>query len=299
MRALRAVLAAVLLVVAACGGSEEPAPAEPTTIRFASYDFAENQILVEVYAEAARRAGLPVSVQHGIGTREVVSPALQQGVVDVVVDYLGTALAFARPGFPRPPADPGEMHAVLARTMGGRGVDVLTPAAAEDQNGFVVTASLAAERGIDTLSELAPLTPELIFGGPPECPDRPFCLLGLEQVYAMRFADVLSMPTRAATLEALLSGQIQVGMLETTDARLAVAPVTLLADDRALQPRENVVPLVRTDVLDRWGEQLREALDEASARLTTRDLVELNEAVELGGRTPAEAAAAWWDGQVG
>ena len=39
--------------------------------------------------------------------------------------------------------------------------------------------------------------------------------------------------------------------------------------------------------------------DLSSARLTTRDLVELNEAVELGGRTPAEAAAAWWDGQVG
>ncbi|WP_040338671.1 ABC transporter substrate-binding protein [Candidatus Blastococcus massiliensis] len=295
MGVLRAALAVALLVLAACGEPAGAPPVGPETIRFASYDFPENQILVEVYAEAARRQGLPVTVQHGIGTREVVSPALQQGVVDVVVDYLGTALAFARPQFARPPAAPEGMHAVLTRTMGGRGVDVLTPSAAEDQNGFVVLEAVAREHRLRSLSDLAPVAPELVFGGPPECPDRPFCLRGLEEVYGLAFGKVISMPTRAATLEALLSGQIHVGMLETTDARLAVAPVVLLADDRGLQPRENVVPMVRAAVLDRWGEDLRRALDETSARLTTADLVELNRAVELEGRSPAEAAAGWWD----
>ncbi|WP_242611192.1 ABC transporter substrate-binding protein [Blastococcus saxobsidens] len=290
----------MLLLVAAltgCGAGGRPAPDPPDVVRFASYDFPENQILVEVYAEAARRRGLPVSVQHGIGTREVVSPALQQGVVDVVIDYLGTALAFARPGFPRPPTEPERMHAVLTRTMGGRGVAVLAAAAAEDQNGFAVTREFAEAHGVTRLSELTPLAGELAFGGPPECPDRPFCLLGLEQRYGLRFGAVTSMPSRAATLEALLSGQIQVGMLETTDARLAVAPVVLLADDRGLQPRENVIPMVRAEVLDRWAEPLRSALEDTSARLTTADLVELNRAVELDGRTPAEAARAWWDRQ--
>ena len=295
MRARTAVLTVLLLVLAACGSPAEERSGPATTVRFASYDFPENQILVEVYAEAVRRAGLPVSVQHGIGTREVVSPALQQGVVDVVVDYLGTALAFARPEFARPPVASEEKHAVLVRTMGGRGVDVLTPSAAEDQNGFVVTNTFAAEHDVDTLSDLVALAPELAFGGPPECSDRPFCLLGLERVYGMKFGAVLSMPTRAATLEALLSRQIDVGMLETTDARLAVAPVTLLADDRGLQPRENVVPMVRAAAAERWGPPLRAALEETSARLTTDQLIELNRAVELDGLTPAEAAASWWD----
>ena len=138
MRALRAGLLCLLLVVVTACGSGTPAPtastAPPTTIRFASYDFTENQILVEVYAEAARRAGLHVSVQNGVGTREVVAPALQQGVVDVVVDYLGTALAFARPTADLP-RDPAEMHAVLSR--GRRGVLALDVARAQDQNGFL------------------------------------------------------------------------------------------------------------------------------------------------------------------
>jgi osmoprotectant transport system substrate-binding protein len=273
---------ALLVLLAACSGGT-PAPAAPTdVVRFASYDFQENQILVEVYAEAARRRGVEVSVQHGIGTREVVAPALQQGVVDVVVDYLGTALLFARPAFPELPSTPEEMHAVLSRTLGGRGVAVLD--------------AFAAERGIERLSDLAPLARGLAFGGPPECPDRPLCLPGLAEVYGLEFAQVLSMPTRAATVEALLSGQIQVGLIETTDARLAVAPIVLLADDRQLQPRENVVPLVRSEVAGQWGERLTDALDEVSERLTTADLAELNRSVELEGLTAEQAAARWWDG---
>ncbi len=287
--------ALVLVVLAACGAGPEPA-GPPAQVRFVSYDFPENQILTEVYAEAARRAGLPVSVQHGVGTREVVAPALQQGVVDVVVDYLGTALAFFRPAAGNLSREPAEMHAVLSRTLGGRGVLALDTARAEDQNGFAVTTAFGATNGVGRLSDLVDLAPELTFGGPPECPDRPFCLKGLQEVYGLRFGEVLSMPSRGATVEALLSGQIDVGLLETTDARLAVAPVMLLVDDRGLQPPENVVPLVRRDALERWGDGLKTALNEVSARLTTADLVQLNRAVEIDGLTPEEAAARWWDG---
>jgi osmoprotectant transport system substrate-binding protein len=284
----------LLALLLACGGTPE-APATPTgTIRFASYDFQENQILVEVYAEAARRAGLPVTVQHGIGTREVVAPALQQGVVDVVVDYLGTATLFARPAFPDLPETPEGMLAVLARVLGGRGVLVLDAARAEDQNGFAVTTSFAAENDVGALSDLVPLAPDLVFGGPPECPDRPLCLPGLEKAYGLEFAEFLSMPTRGATVEALLSGDIQVGLLETTEARLAVAPIMLLVDDRGLQPRENVVPMVRAQVADRYEGRLVDALNETSALLTTGDLMQLNRAVELDGLTPEEAADRWW-----
>ncbi len=292
-----AVVLTLLLALAACspGVPERAAPDTATTvIRFASYDFLENQTLVEVYAEAARRRGLPVSVQHGVGTREVVMPALQQGVVDVAIDYLGTALSFSRLSATDAPRVPEEMHALLRRALGDRGVAVLDPARAEDQNGFAVTTAFSLEHGVVRLTELRPLAPQLVFGGPPECPDRPFCLQGLEDTYGLEFGEVRAMPSRAATVENLMSGEIDVGLLETTDARLAVTPLVLLIDDRGLQPPENVVPLVRAAAIDRWGEDLRTALDEVSARLTTADLVELNGAVELQDMTPAEAAAQWW-----
>jgi osmoprotectant transport system substrate-binding protein len=285
-------LLAVLTACSAGTPAEVAAPAA-AAIRFASYDFSENQILAAVYAEGARRAGLPVSVEQGVGTREVVQPALQQGVVDVVVDYLGTAVAFNEAGAVPGAHSPEELHAELAGVLGRRGLAVLDAAVAEDQNGFAVSAVFAADHGVGRLSDLGALA-GLAFGGPPECRDRPLCLPGLVSVYGLRFGRVANMTSRAATVEALVAGQIDVGLLETTDARLDTAPVRLLVDDRSLQPHENVVPLVRTEALDRWGPRLRTALDGVSARLTTADLVRLNRAVEIDGLTPAQAAARWW-----
>ena len=303
MRRLRAGPAAVLLLLAllpACTADPEtPSPARTSpaaALRMASYDFHENQTLVEVYAEAARRADVPVAVDHGVGTREILWPALEQDVVDVLVDYAGTALAFARQDEAPAQGTPEDVHAALERTLSTRGVAVLAAAEAQDQNGFAVTRAFAGEHDVSRLSDLAPLAGELSFGGPPECPERPFCLLGLREVYGLEFADVQAMPSRAATAEALRAGQIDVGMLETTDPRLAVSSLVLLSDDRGLQPHENVVPLVRVDALDRWGDRLRTALDEVSARLTTEDVVQLNRLVEVEGLSSAEAANRWWNG---
>jgi hypothetical protein len=67
--------------------------------------------------------------------------------------------------------------------------------------------------------------------------------------------------------------------------------------DLGLQPHENVVPLVREAVLARWGQPLRTALERASARLTTDDLIQLNRAVEVTGLSAEAAAARWWDGE--
>ncbi len=297
----RRVLAAVLLLTVVLGGCRSapagPGPVAEGVVRVASYDFAENQTLAEVYAEALRRAGLEVSVQHGIGTREVVLPALEQGVVDVVVDYLGTASDFLEPGAGSAHSDPVLLREDLARTLAPRGMTVAAAAAAEDQNGFVVLTDLAERHGMTTLSQLAAVAPGLVFGGPPECAERRFCLPGLREVYGLEFAAVLSMPSRVATVEALLTGEIDVGMLETTDAHLIDASLLLLRDDRSLQPRENVVPIVRTAVAEEAGDRLRAALDAVSAQLTTIDLVLLNRAVAIDGRTPQEAAAQWWVGR--
>ena len=259
MRLRPAGLGAVLLLLlaTACGSGDPGSRGDGTTatIRFASYDFPENQILAEVYAEAARRAGLPVSVQHGVGTREVVAPALQQGVVDVVVDYLGTALAFAGPDGVLPGPDAGgDARRAQPDALDERGVvragrrarpRTRTASPSPPRSG-----PRTASAGCRTSSTWRRSSSSA--GRPSARTGRSACA-GCEEVYGLEFGEVRSMPSRAATVEALISGQIDVGLLETTDARLAVAPIMLLIDDRALQPHENVVPLVRTEVARALG----------------------------------------------
>jgi osmoprotectant transport system substrate-binding protein len=293
-RAFALAVLALPVVLTACGSSTPEAPAALPTIHFAAYDFSENQILAEVYAEGLRRAGLPVTVQRPGGPREVIEPALEQGVSDVVVDYLGTALDFADESGSPAGRSPEDLRSALTAALAPRGVTVLEPSSAEDQNGFAVSSRFAAEHGVTRLSDLTPLAAGLTFGGPPECPDRPLCLPGLQRVYGLDFRQVQAMSSRAATVAALVAGQLDVGLLETTDARLGTASVTLLADDRGLQPHENVVPLVRSVLARRWGERVATALNKVSARLTTAELVRLNRMVEIDGLTPARAAARWW-----
>ena len=232
-------------------------PGRPRTVRFASYDFPENQILVEVYAEAARRAGLPVSVQHGIGTREVVAPALQQGVVDVVVDYLGTALA--SPGRTARTCRGSRRRCTPSSagpSAGGASL-ALDAAQAEDQNGFAVTTAFAAEHGVGRLSDLADLAPELTFGGPPECPDRPLLPAGPGgRLRAAVRAGAEHAVARRRRWRRCCPGQIDVGLLETTDARLAVAPVDAAGRrPRRCSRRRTSSRWCGRDALDRWGER--------------------------------------------
>ncbi|MDP9219287.1 MAG: ABC transporter substrate-binding protein [Actinomycetota bacterium] len=294
-RNARTVLATALIVaLAGCaGGGPSQPPSGRGVVRVASYDFSENEVLAEVYGQALRRKGFRVTLSAQLGTREIVEPALEQGHLDLVIDYLGTALDFASPGDPHTHGDSATAYQALRTKLAPRGIDTLGFAQAQDQNGFAVTAQFARQHGLSKISDLVGLSASLVFGGPPECPNRPYCLPGLERAYGLRFRSFLPMPTRIATATALTTGEISVGLLETTDARLADGQLRLLADDRGLQPRENIVPLVRRDVMKAHGSRVTAALAHVTAVLTTRDLIELNRAVEVDGLSPAQAATQW------
>jgi len=266
-----------------------------TTVVVASYDFVENQILAELYTQALRRAGVSAEVVTALGTREVVEPALEQGKVDLVVDYLGTALDFLVPATPLSHGTAEQVHAALLTEFAPRGVSVMPFAAAEDKNGFAVSAGFSSAEQVRRLSDLIPLADTLVLGGPPECPERRYCGMGLRQVYGLDFRTFKEMSTRSATATALETGEIDVGLLETTDPRLSGTALVLLEDDRGLQPRENVVPLVRTAMLTAYDGRIEAAIEPVTAGLTTAELIELNRAVEIESTTHASAAKAWLD----
>jgi osmoprotectant transport system substrate-binding protein len=290
-----AALVLVAAAVAGCSPAPPPPPQDPRrpSIVVASFDFPESEILAELYGQALRRRGYPVELVARLGAREVVEPALEQGKVDLVPEYLGTALTFIDDGGPPPSGDPEATHARLREAFAGRGVSVAAFAPAEDRNGFVVTGDLARRRGLERISDLAPLAGRLTFGGPPECPDRPLCLQGLRDRYGLRFARFVAMPSRRVTADALETGEIDVGMIETTDASQLGQDLVQLQDDRGLQPAENVVPVVRRQVVDRYGAGLVRLLDAVSAQLTTAGLTGLNRQVAVEDRPAGEVAAAW------
>ena len=60
------------------GARTGAARGEPVTV--ASFDFAESRLLAEIYAQALERSGLRVRRAFGLGPRELVAPALREGL---------------------------------------------------------------------------------------------------------------------------------------------------------------------------------------------------------------------------
>lgn len=293
-RARRPVVAltAVTLLAAACGSDGDPVRTvlDDDAITIGSFNFPESVLLAELYGLALERAGYSVERELDLGPREFVAPAVLRGLVELVPEYSGSALEFleltASP-------DPERTHAALVEALGHHGLTALAPAPAEDRNAFVVTAETSAELGVRTLSELVPFSPDLTFGGPPECPSRPLCLLGLERAYGMRIGEFVPLDEGGPlTVAALRTGEVDVALLFSSAGAIQTNGFVVLEDDGQLQPAENVTPVIRLEVLERFGLGVAETLDGVSATLTTLDLRRMNAAV-AGGASPRSVAARW------
>jgi glycine betaine/choline ABC-type transport system substrate-binding protein len=164
---------AVLAFATACGAS-------PSTVRtsvlgddaisVASFNFPESTVLAEIYAQALEGAGVRIDRQLALGPRELVEPALQRGLVELVPEYAGSALAFTTLGGAPGAGDQEDTNRALAEALAPRGIMALEPARAEDQNGFAVTRATAERYGLRTISDLTSVASALTFGGPVECP---------------------------------------------------------------------------------------------------------------------------------
>ena len=287
-----------LTLLAACQPGAAPAGgggggAHGGAVVVASFNFPESELLAAIYGLAIRHAGIPVQLRLDLGPRELVQPALEQGLVDVVPEYLGTALSSLEPRPGVPVSDPAAVRAALARALARWHVQVMTPAAAQDQNGVVVTAATARRLGLRTVSDLRRAAGRLVLGGSPECPDRPYCLPGLRKVYGLGFARFVPFDTEPQRVTALREGVVDVAVLDTTDGNLATGDLVLLSDDRHLQPAENVVPVITDSAIARYGNRLTGAVNAVSAQLTSKALLFLDWRIEVAGADVLAEARGW------
>ena len=287
-------IAGALLALAACGGGHEAPSAPAEGVAVASFNFGESRLVAEIYAQALEDEGIPVRRELDLGPRELVLPALRQGRVDIVPEYLGSALTAAAPAATVDRSDPDVVRTALIEAIQPWGLRLLSHADAQDQNALVVTRATAERLGLRTTSDLGPIARRLTVGGPPECPTRRYCLEGLADVYGLRFAAFVPLARQSYVRQALEDHVIDVGVLFTTDGLLAGDDLVPLDDDRGLQPAENLVPMVRSDVLEAAdGRRVAAALDEVSGRLTTANLRFLNWRVSVAGHDPASEARGW------
>jgi ABC-type proline/glycine betaine transport system permease subunit/glycine betaine/choline ABC-type transport system substrate-binding protein len=286
----------VMAVVVAGGLLMAGGRSQEGQVTIAAFNFGESKVMASLYAGMLEDIGVDVSVSE-LSSREVISPALEAGEVDAVPEYLGTYTEFLNKQVNGPDA-PAVANSDVAETLAaGRGladplgITLAEPALAADQNAFAVTREFAETHSLRTVSDLAAFSQgsPVVLGGPPECPTRPFCQPGLEEVYGAQIKEFVPLDAGGPlTKQALSQGAIDVGLVFSSDGGVSALDLVVLEDDKALQTVDNLVPALSERAST---PQIIAALNRLAATLTTEDLIELNRQVDIERRPPKEVAA--------
>lgn len=313
---LLVLLTSLVLLLAACSGgdgeSEEteaaagggdtdaqaaesaPPDVERGEVSVGSTDFTEQQIVAEMYALVLEDAGYTVDRRYQLGSREVVFPALEGGELDVTAEYVGTLLEFLNGGAGEATSDTQESLDLLQEELPD-GLTMLEPSDAQDQNALALTQETATQLDATTVSDLQGQESDLVLGGPPECPQRPLCLPGYEDVYDLDFASFSPLDAGGPlTTEALNEGDIDIGLVFSTQGAIAANDWVVLEDDEGLQPAENITPAVSEEILN--GE-VEELLNSVSTALTTEKVIELNRRVDIDGEAAEDVALSFLEAE--
>jgi len=291
-----AITVTAVAMTAGCGSSDPlgggSISGDLKSVVVGSADFPESKIVAEIYAQALTANGFTTGRRFGVGSRETYIPALRDHSIDLIPEYTGNLLQHFDPK--NTVTRPDQVELALVRALPGD-LTILTPAPADDTDTVTVTAATAQKWNLRSIADLAAHSSEVTFGAPSEFATRAQGLPGLKANYGLdiRPGNFVSLNDGGgpATVRALVDGTVTAANIFSTSPAIPQNQFVVLTDPKNNFLPGNVVPLVNSQ---KRTEVLKTVLDAVSARLTTKDLTDLNTAVSgNSGVDPDEAARNW------
>ena len=229
MKKNRIFLAAVLLAIgtlAGCGKEKEP-------VRIASKPMTEQYILTEIIGQLIENdLDVPVEIIKGIGGGTTnIQPALLKGDFDLYPEYTGTAWMTVLKHEKEEDSD--MLYENLQKDYQDMGLTWSGLYGFQNSYVLAVRKEAADSYSLETFSDLAAASGNLIFGGNPDYMEREDGYPMICEAYGMDFKGTVDVDI-ALKYQAMANGEIDVTNAFTTDAQLAAADVKLLEDDKSL-----------------------------------------------------------------
>jgi osmoprotectant transport system substrate-binding protein len=262
-----------------------------TQITVGSKNFTEQKVLGEIFAQSLAAAGYKVKTELNLGDEKVQFKALKQKAIDAAPEYTGTALgSLFGVKSSAIPKDPDQAFEQTKADYAKQGFTAYPPTPFTSSNEVGVTKATADKYGLKKISDLKKVASKLTLYGSPECRQRQDCLLGLQQVYGLKFKKFVPVAIDLRH-EVLKKGQADVSIVFTTDPQVKREKEVLLEDDQQMFPPYNSTLVVRDDIVKKAGNDLPDVVDKASKGLTAAVMQELNARVELDKKTPKQVAS--------
>jgi osmoprotectant transport system substrate-binding protein len=310
-RSLILILALLCLFVVACGDDDDEAASTATpasqddsgggtitdnpdngkvSLTIGSKNFTEQKVLGEIYAQGLEAAGYKISKDLNLGDEKTALAAVKSGQISAYPEYTGTALlSFFGKQADQLPKDPQAAYEEAKQGFEGEGLTAFPPTPFTSSNEVAVTAETAEKLGLKNISDLEGKSEDLTLYGSPECRQRLDCLLGLQQVYGLKFKKFVPVDI-ARRHEVLTSGRADVSIVFTTDPQINREKEVLLEDDKGMFPPYNSTLVMKQETADEAGPDLAKTIDLLQEQLTDENMQELNARVDLDKKDAAEVA---------
>jgi osmoprotectant transport system substrate-binding protein len=279
MKKLMMVLLSALLMVsvAACSkSSNADSKAKKPTVIVGSKDNTEADLMGEMYAQILEDMGIKVERKLHLGGTAPTYEALKKGDLSLYPEYTGTALTVQ---FKQPiNRDQAAVLKYIRDEFKKINMEFLDPAKENSTYGLAVKKEIASKYNLETISDLALHSQDLVFSYPQEFDIREDALPGLQKLYkdqgGFKFKKQFQIDYNLR-YKPLLDGQSDVTVVIGTDGQIAGYALKLLKDDKNFFPIYNVAPLVRKDIIDAYP-KMKERLNELAPFLTDEGIQKLN-----------------------
>ena len=282
-----AVLLAAGVVLSACGSGGDGN--EPIII--GGKPWTEQYILPHIlgqYIEA--NSEYKVEYEEGLGEVSILTPALEQGDIDLYVEYTGTGLKDVL----KEESVAGESsEEVLERVRAGyeETLDATWLEPLGFENGYTLAYSKDSGYDADTYSELAEISQsqDMSFGAPHPFYERQGD--GYEDMvktYPFEFSATESFDP-AIMYEAVQNGDVDLIPAFTTDSRIGLFDLETTEDDLSFFPKYDAAPVVRNETLEEYPE-LEGVLNELAGQISEEEMLAMNTRVDMDQEIASDVA---------
>lgn len=262
----------------------------------------EGGVLGQIILQVLDHAEIPTKDRIQLGGTPIMREAILAGEVDIYAEYTGNAAFFFNRA-DEPIWQDAAKGYETARQLDKDANDIiwLKPAPANNTWGVALRSEIAEAAGIRTFSDFGKWVAE---GGEvklvasAEFVNSAPALPAFQTAYGFTLGQdqlvVLSGGDTAATIQAAANqtSGANAAMVYGTDGAIAFSGLTVLEDDKAVQPVYQPAPIIRASVLAEYP-QIEELLAPAFAGLDLATLQRLNGQVQVEGLAAADVARSY------
>ena len=291
-RVLSAFLCAMMIATMAVGcgskdASKDAGSDDKGKIVVGGKSFTEAYLLSEIYADALEDNGYEVERVYDMNT-DTISPAIQNGEIDMYPEYTGTALTDVL-GLDME-TDTDKVYESVSKGYEDKwNITWLDMTTMEDKVAIVMLKDKADELGVKNLTDLQKVADQLTLGDGVNFAEREDDLLRLNKLYGDFNFKVVNVDHSLA-YSCLDDGTVDVIPGLTTDVQLLDDKYVKIEEDIPVWPPQYVAPIVRDEVLEKYPE-MKDVLNNVSKHISTESMIEMLDEVINGGSEYEDVAA--------